>query len=205
MSETSSWTWRNVFQALSFVSMTVITSTALIALMGPATCLFCIYRTLIALNVAPRWATWFHRAFRLCTRAMERAFGSFVVFLLWLYTPGTRFILTGEHEKMKDPQRLIAIANHQIYPDWLYLWTLAWHQNKHGDVKILLMAILKYIPILGLGMLFFEFIFLKRKWELDRPKISKHLQRTVSDNLPLWLLIFPEVNRFHVKIIWRPI
>jgi 1-acyl-sn-glycerol-3-phosphate acyltransferase len=125
---------------------------------------------------------------------MERAFGSFVVFLIWFYIPGTRFVLTGEHQKMKEPARLITIANHQIYPDWLYLWTLAWYQNKHGDVKILLMAVLKYIPILGLGMLFFEFIFLKRKWDSDRPKISKHLQRTVTDNLPLWLLIFPEVS-----------
>lgn len=84
------------------------------------------------------------------------------------------------------------MANHQIYPDWLYMWTLARIVGKHGDVKILLMAILRYIPLIGPGMMFFEFIFMQRKWDLDRHRITKHLNRVVHDKLPLWLLIFPE-------------
>ncbi|KAJ3348944.1 hypothetical protein HDU91_006445 [Kappamyces sp. JEL0680] len=44
-----------------------------------------------------------------------------------------------------------------------------------------------FVPIM-----FFEFIFLSRKWKNDRPVIVKNLTTTVKDHSPLWLLVFPE-------------
>ncbi|KAJ3161172.1 hypothetical protein HDU86_007794 [Geranomyces michiganensis] len=44
----------------------------------------------------------------------------------------------------------------------------------------------------GWGMQFFEFIFLARKWAVDRAMMSRILHRALSDKLPLWLVIFPE-------------
>lgn len=41
-------------------------------------------------------------------------------------------------------------------------------------------------------MRFFEFIFLARKWKIDRPRISSNLSRAMQDGTPLWLLVFPE-------------
>lgn len=41
-------------------------------------------------------------------------------------------------------------------------------------------------------MQFFEFIFLARKWALDRTVMAKILHRALRDKLPIWLVIFPE-------------
>jgi hypothetical protein len=38
----------------------------------------------------------------------------------------------------------------------------------------------------------FEYIFLSRKWHVDRPRIVNGLTRAKSDNNPMWLLLFPE-------------
>ncbi|KAJ3213850.1 Mannosyl-oligosaccharide 1,2-alpha-mannosidase IA [Clydaea vesicula] len=37
-----------------------------------------------------------------------------------------------------------------------------------------------------------EFVFLKRKWDLDKIGYANTLRRAIDDNFPLWFLIFPE-------------
>ena len=56
------------------------------------------------------------------------------------------------------------------------------------------MDVLKYIPVAGVGMWFFEFIFLKRKLKIDRHIIMNNIQhhKKYLPNNPLWLLLFPE-------------
>jgi 1-acyl-sn-glycerol-3-phosphate acyltransferase len=134
-----------------------------------------------------------HRYFRRYIRITEAAFGSLVVLMAWLFVP-CEYVFTGQHRLMKKKDRVLLMANHQIYPDWFYLWIVARHQNRHGDVKILLMSVLRYLPVLGFGMSLFEFIFLERKWMKDQSKLYKHLMTALNDNLPLWLLIYPEVS-----------
>ena len=38
----------------------------------------------------------------------------------------------------------------------------------------------------------FEFIFLSRKWDIDRSRIINSLEVAKKDNKPMWLLFFPE-------------
>lgn len=90
------------------------------------------------------------------------------------------------------PERLVLIANHQIYTDWLYLWWTAYCSGMHGRLYIILKESLKKIPVLGWGMQFSQFIFLKRNWEKDREHMAKALQRLNKLTDPMWLLIFPE-------------
>lgn len=68
----------------------------------------------------------------------------------------------------------------------------------HGRVYIILKESLKYIPIIGPGMIFYGFIFLARNWAKDRPRLHHRLQQLTraeaGDKVlsPMWLLIFPE-------------
>ncbi|KAI0199463.1 acyltransferase-domain-containing protein [Astrocystis sublimbata] len=101
------------------------------------------------------------------------------------------------------PERMVLIANHQIYTDWLYLWWAGYASNPqmHGHIYIILKESLKYIPILGPGCMFNGFIFLSRKMAVDRPRLAHRLQKlkqlvpapdgTTFLN-PMWLLLFPE-------------
>ncbi|KAI9862972.1 MAG: hypothetical protein M1813_004145 [Trichoglossum hirsutum] len=100
------------------------------------------------------------------------------------------------------PERMIFIANHQLYSDWLYLWWIAYTSSMHGHIFIILKESLKYIPVIGPGMMFYGFIFLARKWATDKPRFEHRLQKLKSSHSgplsgsrgldPMWLMIFPE-------------
>lgn len=90
------------------------------------------------------------------------------------------------------PQRLVLIANHQIYTDWLYLWWIGYTAGMHGRIYVVLKESLKRIPVIGWGMQFAQFIFLKRKWEQDKPRMAAHLQKFNNPKDPMWLMMFPE-------------
>lgn len=71
----------------------------------------------------------------------------------------------------------------------------------HGHLYIILKESLKYIPILGLGMMFYGFIFMSRKMAVDQPRMAYRLrefkkQHTTPSGTkyldPMWLLLFPE-------------
>ena len=89
------------------------------------------------------------------------------------------------------PERMFLIANHQIYTDWLYLWWIGYAAGMHGRIYVVLKESLKNIPVIGWGMQFAQFIFLKRKWENDKPNLAAHMQR-FNNSDPMWLMIFPE-------------
>jgi lysocardiolipin and lysophospholipid acyltransferase len=72
----------------------------------------------------------------------------------------------------------------------------------HGHLYIILKESLKWIPLIGQGMMFYGFIFLSRKWAHDKPRFQYRLQKLNSKHKgplsgsheldPMWLLIFPE-------------
>ncbi|KAF2181631.1 acyltransferase-domain-containing protein [Zopfia rhizophila CBS 207.26] len=101
------------------------------------------------------------------------------------------------------PERMVLIANHQqIYTDWIYLWWVAYTSKMHGHLYIILKESIKYIPLLGQGMMFYGFIFLSRKWAKDKERFKYRLQKLNGNHSgppygtqtldPMWLLIFPE-------------
>ncbi|KAL9011910.1 MAG: hypothetical protein Q9173_003292 [Seirophora scorigena] len=96
------------------------------------------------------------------------------------------------------PERLILIANHQIYTDWLYLWWIGYTNGMHGRIYVVLKESLRRIPIIGWGMQFSQFIFLKRNWEQDKDRLAAHLQKLNCNALvPMWLMLFPEGTNLH--------
>ena len=100
------------------------------------------------------------------------------------------------------PERMIMIANHQVYTDWLYLWWTAYTSRMHGHIFIILKESLKYVPVIGQGMMFYGFVFMARKWASDKSRLEHRLKQLKerhsgamaggSGHDPMWLLIFPE-------------
>lgn len=107
------------------------------------------------------------------------------------------------------PERLVMIANHQVYTDWIYLWWFAYTNSMHGRIFIILKESLKYIPIVGQGMMLYGFIFMARKWVSDKPRLEYRLQKLKSQHSgsksgqpkydPMWLLIFPEGTNLSIN------
>ncbi|KJZ77227.1 hypothetical protein HIM_03548 [Hirsutella minnesotensis 3608] len=105
--------------------------------------------------------------------------------------------------EFKFPERLVMVANHQIYTDWLYLWWIGYVNSPamHGHVYIILKESLKYIPFIGTGMMLYGFIFMSRKMATDRPRLAHRLNKLTKKKVdprgrtyldPMWLLLFPE-------------
>ncbi|KAM0327590.1 hypothetical protein ACHAQA_005883 [Verticillium albo-atrum] len=101
------------------------------------------------------------------------------------------------------PERLVLVANHQIYTDWLYLWWIGYANTPrmHGHVYIILKESLKWIPFIGWGMMFYGFIFMSRKMSTDQPRLAHRLGQLKKKQVapdgtpflnPMWLLLFPE-------------
>ncbi|GMG03257.1 unnamed protein product [Aspergillus oryzae] len=111
--------------------------------------------------------------------------------------------------KTEFPERLVLIANHQVYTDWIYLWWVAYTNIMHGRIFIILKESLKYIPIVGQGMTFYGFIFMARKWLSDKPRLQHRLEKLKtrhsgsksesSEYDPMWLLIFPEGTNLSIN------
>jgi 1-acyl-sn-glycerol-3-phosphate acyltransferase len=134
----------------------------------------------------------------------KQSFGLLTMTLTQTFAP-TKVIVSGDESvrgqllKSADgnlildfPERLVLIANHQIYTDWLYLWWIAYCNGMHGRLYIILKESLKKIPVLGWGMQLSQFIFLKRNWEEDKPNMARSLQKLNKPTDPMWLLLFPE-------------
>lgn len=134
----------------------------------------------------------------------KQSFGLLTMTLTQTFSP-TKVIVSGDESVrgqilrktdgtllLDFPERLVLIANHQIYTDWLYLWWTAYCSGMHGRLYIILKESLKKIPILGWGMQFSQFIFLKRNWEQDRSHMAQALNRLNKAAEPMWLLLFPE-------------
>ena len=104
--------------------------------------------------------------------------------------------------KTDFPERIVLIANHQLYSEWMYLWWVSYTSRMHGHIFIVLKEVLKYIPVIGPGMMFFGFIFVARNWSKDQERMRHRLQKLTSRHGgplsgsqsldPMWLLIFPE-------------
>ncbi|KAG8630986.1 hypothetical protein KVT40_000126 [Elsinoe batatas] len=99
------------------------------------------------------------------------------------------------------PERLVLVANHQIYTDWLYLWWIAYTAGQHGHIYIILKQSLKWVPLIGPAMQLYSFIFMARKWASDQARMAYRLQKLRTEHKddkgntylnPMWLLIFPE-------------
>lgn len=147
----------------------------------------------------------------------KQYFGLVLMTGTWLFAPTVIRIsgdasVSGQLKQHPDgrlecdfPERLVLIANHQIYTDWTYLWWVSYTAKMHGHIYIILKESLKYIPLIGPGMMFYNFIFMSRKWAKDEPRLKHRLQKLNTHHTgpmtgdtepgqldPAWLLIFPE-------------
>ena len=139
------------------------------------------------------WIAFTKQSFGLLTMSLTQAFAPTKVIVSGDASVRGQFRVSADGNLILDfPQRLILIANHQIYTDWLYLWWIAYCNGMHGRLYIILKESLKRIPVLGWGMQMSQFIFLKRKWEQDKPHMASALEKLNKPNDPMWLMLFPE-------------
>lgn len=117
----------------------------------------------------------------------KKAFSELII-LLGLFAPYKLYI---SGDDILDDSALV-ICNHASFLDWFYLWNFISYFEDGSILTTILKHDLKKIPIIGAGMEFFEFIFLKRKLSVDKTTLENGLKQISDNNQKFWLLIFPE-------------
>ncbi|KAL8722109.1 MAG: hypothetical protein Q9225_001353 [Loekoesia sp. 1 TL-2023] len=145
------------------------------------------------------WIAFTKQSWGLLTTSMTQCWAPTVVRVSGHKSIRGELLKTTEGNLLSNfPERIILIANHQIYTDWLYLWWIGYTNGMHGRIYVVLKESLRRIPIIGWGMQFSQFIFLKRNWEKDKDRLAAHLQKLNTDALaPMWLMLFPEGTNLH--------
>jgi len=149
------------------------------------------------------WMALTKQSFGICGTAGTRWFAPTKVRVSWDPELKGQFCVSSKGTlETKFPERLVYVANHQVYTEWLYLWWMAYTSQMHGHIYIILKESLKYVPLLGTGMMFYGFIFMARKWVSDKPRLQHRLEKLKTRHSgplsgsagfdPMWLLIFPE-------------
>lgn len=107
---------------------------------------------------------------------------------------GINVVISGD--KLFPRENIILISNHQGMSDIPVLFKLAKEMKQIDHMKWFIKDIIKYVPGIGWGMLFLDGLFLKRNWDKDRQKIEGTFKKFFKDNIPIWLILFPEGTRF---------
>ncbi|VDK36407.1 unnamed protein product [Gongylonema pulchrum] len=120
---------------------------------------------------------------------MDRAISFWIIipitFLEYIF--GVKFKLTGD--TIDGDRPAIIIMNHRTRLDWMYFWAALFKINPHLLIssKIALKSELRRIPAAGFGMEANQFIFLERKIEEDKKRISEavYYYSTIGANYQL--------------------
>lgn len=86
----------------------------------------------------------------------------------------------------------IVMMNHRTRLDWLFYFCILYRLNALSNIKIILKKGLDKIPGAGWAMQTALFIFIQRKWEIDRNILSKAINYYNSIQKKVFVLIFPE-------------
>ncbi|CAG9771263.1 unnamed protein product [Ceutorhynchus assimilis] len=89
--------------------------------------------------------------------------------------------------------------NHSYETDWLMGWMACEKMGVLGNCKAYAKKVIQYIPVLGWGWKFSEFVFLERSYEKDKEVIDQQIRKLADHPDPMWLLLFPEGTRFTPK------
>jgi 1-acyl-sn-glycerol-3-phosphate acyltransferase len=92
-------------------------------------------------------------------------------------------------------ENVLLVANHQQMTDICFLILLACHCRAAGDTKWFVKNAIKYVPLMGWGMLFLDNLFVKRSWAVDQASIERTFYRINRDRVPIWLILFAEGTR----------
>lgn len=143
------------------------------------------------------------QSFGIVIATVTKWFCPSVIRTSWTPDLNEEFVQTEDGRmETRFPERLVLIANHQIYTDWLYLWWVAYTSKMHGHIYIILKEVYKYVPIIGPGMMYYGFVFMTRKWASDQPRMKHRLEKLKTRHKgplsgsagldPMWMLIYPE-------------
>ena len=92
-------------------------------------------------------------------------------------------------------ENVILVANHQASVDIGAVFALAYNKRRIGDIKWFVKEMYRWVPGMGLGMMFLGCIFVRRNWTRDRARVERTFRHIVRSGEPFWISMFAEGTR----------
>lgn len=99
------------------------------------------------------------------------------------------------NKKFLKKRKSLVISNHISNFDWILLIKIFHYFKKFNELSIILKKELQNLPVVGRGMMIFDYIFLKRDINLDKEVLEKNM-RKLKLKKAYNLLLFPEGTIF---------
>ncbi|XP_011310828.1 lysocardiolipin acyltransferase 1 [Fopius arisanus] len=107
---------------------------------------------------------------------------------------GVRVIVSGDH--ISPDESAILVMNHRTRVDWNFLWAAMYQACMPNiaahKLKFILKDPIRHIPGPGWIMQMNGFLYITRRWEKDKDRLSRTLDYLVALQRRTQLLIFPE-------------
>ncbi|TRY88716.1 hypothetical protein DNTS_029658 [Danionella cerebrum] len=149
------------------------------SLMG---CVFMLAPVLPLMVIAPRMYRWI-------THRMLAAWLTLPPALLELLL-GVRVRVWGDWFEPNESS--LILMNHRTRLDWMFLWSCLMRRSELTLLKICLKSALKSVPGFGWAMQVGCYLFLSRRWMVDRSHLSNILKFFCHIREPVQILLFPE-------------
>ncbi|CAF3954334.1 unnamed protein product, partial [Rotaria magnacalcarata] len=117
-----------------------------------------------------------HHFYRCCDDYLHSLYQKFVLFFFENWVNSKTHFHGDYQEMIKQKENVLFISNHQSSIDWIIENMLAVRQGSLGHIRYILKNELKWIPLYGF---YFQQVKIK------------------SNDLPVWLVIFPEGTRYN--------
>jgi lysophosphatidic acid acyltransferase / lysophosphatidylinositol acyltransferase len=106
------------------------------------------------------------------------------------------YYVSKEDWELAGKEHHLLLMNHSYEVDWLFGWLYCEKARVLGNCKAYAKKVIAYIPAIGWGWKFAEFVFLERSFEKDRIIIEKQLNEIFDYPSPVYLLLNAEGTRF---------
>lgn len=139
--------------------------------------------------------------YRFYRRLDEYLYGKYQAMVGFYYETwsGVEFCFYGDKIPNK-PENVLYISNHQCSIDWVIPEVLCVKQGGYGGrARYILKDVLKFLPLYGWYLGYRGGIFVRRQKNKDQTTLIKGLKNFVENDIPVWLVIFPEGTRYSQK------
>ncbi|KAK3577551.1 hypothetical protein CHS0354_026518 [Potamilus streckersoni] len=96
----------------------------------------------------------------------------------------------------RKKENAVYISNHQCTVDWVIAVMLASPQGSMGSIRFVLKDGLRFFPLYGFYFKQHSCIYVKRSGKFKPENAQRDLAKLKTNQLPTWLVIFPEGTRF---------
>ncbi|XP_052095605.1 1-acyl-sn-glycerol-3-phosphate acyltransferase epsilon-like [Mytilus californianus] len=137
------------------------------------------------------------KIYRIGDDALFSSYMRLTLFFFHSYVKAKVYVYGDIEDIQERDENVIYLSNHQCTVDWIVACMLSEQKQCTGMVRYVMKSGLKYLPIYGFYCYQHSCVFVGRSGKFNGEKFIKELQYLKNNEIPVWLVIYPEGTRYN--------